>query len=73
MSITDLLVSVPEDGKNVPHEYRSPSMIGHGEAQCVWCYGTNRENAIVAPNHCERRALKDPIYGIPLSAEKLSG
>lgn len=39
----------------VPHEY-GPSFVGHGEAQCKWCFGTNRENAIIAPNHCEARA-----------------
>jgi hypothetical protein len=40
---------------NVPHEY-GPSRVGHGEAQCRWCLGTNRENAIISPNHCEVRA-----------------
>ncbi len=39
----------------VPHEY-GPSKVGHGEAQCKWCFGTNRENAIIAPNHCDSRA-----------------
>lgn len=33
---------------NVPHEY-GPSTVGHGEAQCKWCHGTNRENAILSP------------------------
>jgi hypothetical protein len=42
---------------NVPHEY-GPSRVGHGEAQCKWCHGTNRENAIIAPNHCAERAVK---------------
>jgi len=44
-----------------PHEY-GPSRVGHGEAQCVHCHGTNRENAIIEPNECSarRRAyLKD--------------
>lgn len=40
---------------DVPHEY-GPSRVGHGEAQCKWCHGTNRENAIISPNHCEERA-----------------
>jgi hypothetical protein len=44
---------------NVPHEY-GPSRVGHGEAQCKWCHGTNRENAIIAPNHCEARAQAQP-------------
>lgn len=42
----------------VPHEY-GPSTVGHGEAQCKWCRGTNRENAVVAPNHCAQRAAQD--------------
>jgi hypothetical protein len=43
--------------KQIPHEY-GPSRVGHGEAQCIHCLGTNRENAIIAPNHCEYRAAK---------------
>lgn len=45
--------------EQVPHEY-GPSQVGHGEAQCKWCFGTNRENAIIAPNHCSARAERDP-------------
>lgn len=47
--------------QQVPHEY-STSKVGHGDAQCIWCLGTNRENAIIAPNHCEERARRDPTY-----------
>jgi hypothetical protein len=43
----------------MPHEY-GPSTVGHGESQCVHCHGTNRENAVIAPNHCETRANKQP-------------
>lgn len=50
--------------KLCPHEY-GPSHVGHGEAQCKWCYGTNRENAILAPNNCDARATKDPLYTRP--------
>jgi hypothetical protein len=39
--------------KTFPHIY-GPSEVGHGEAQCVFCLGTNRENAILDPNHCEK-------------------
>lgn len=45
----------PPASECVPHEY-GPSRVGHGEAQCRWCLGTNRENAIIAPNHCDKRA-----------------
>ena len=45
----------------VPHEY-GPSRVGHGDAQCKWCLGTNRENAIISPNHCDQRKRKDPTY-----------
>jgi hypothetical protein len=45
----------------VPHEY-GPSRVGHGEAQCKWCLGTNRENAIISPNHCRWRAERDPAF-----------
>jgi len=45
----------PPANECVAHEY-GPSRIGHGEAQCRWCLGTNRENAIIAPNHCQKRA-----------------
>lgn len=44
-----------------PHEYVA-SQVGHGEAQCRWCYGTNRELAVIAPNHCSERAARDPTY-----------
>ena len=44
---------------NIPHEY-GPSTVGHGEAQCIWCLGTNRENAVLDPNHCAERARRDP-------------
>lgn len=54
MSIQDLFGTVP-DGHEVPHEY-GPSRVGHGEAQCIHCLGTNRENAVISPNHCEVRA-----------------
>lgn len=47
--------------QQVPHEY-GPSTVGHGEAQCLWCKGTNRENAILDPNHCNIRAARDPKY-----------
>jgi hypothetical protein len=40
--------------RQIPHEY-GPSLVGHGEAQCIYCLGTNRENAIISPNHCEAR------------------
>jgi hypothetical protein len=54
---------------DLPHEY-GPSNVGHGEAQCIWCYGTNRENAVIEPDKCSKRmesvangatALLDPI------------
>lgn len=45
--------------KDVPHEY-GPSRVGHGEAQCIHCHGTNRENAVISPNHCEVRAAAMP-------------
>lgn len=47
-----------------PHEYE-PSRVGHGEAQCKWCLGTNRENAIIAPNHCIEREAKDTALRTP--------
>ena len=41
-----------------PHEY-GPSRVGHGEAQCIHCLGTNREIMVVGDlNHCEVRAAK---------------
>lgn len=43
----------------MPHEY-GPSRVGHGEAQCIHCLGTNRENAIIAPNVCPRRTDPRP-------------
>ena len=46
----------------VPHEY-GPSRVGHGEAQCIHCLGTNRENAII--NARLRAALAELI---PLAA-----
>lgn len=39
----------------IPHIY-GPSMVGHGEQQCIFCLGTNRENAVLSPDHCEPRA-----------------
>ena len=47
----------PEPADPVPYQY-GPSRVGHGEAQCVWCLGTNRENAIISPNHCDARATQ---------------
>lgn len=41
--------------KEVPHEY-GPSTVEHGETQCKWCRGTNRENALFSPNQSEERA-----------------
>lgn len=29
-----------------PHVY-GPSRVGHGEGQCIYCLGTNRENAVI--------------------------
>jgi hypothetical protein len=43
--------------EHIPHEY-GPRRGGHGEGQCLHCLGTNRENAIISPNHCEVRAAK---------------
>lgn len=68
MSILDLLGPPPV--VEVPHEY-GPSRVGHGEAQCKWCQGTNRENAVISPNHCDARALRDPAYA-PREVEKLT-
>lgn len=61
------LVKEPEDP--VPHEY-GPSTVGHGETQCKWCYGTNRENAVIAPNHCQIRATDNPRFAKPIACAK---
>ena len=57
----------------VPHQYK-PGGYGHGMMHCIWCKGTERENAVVAPGHCATRALNDPHYNkpepIPLSFTK---
>lgn len=55
MTLQELLGNQPPAGTEVPHKY-GPSNVGHGETQCVYCYGTNRENAIISPNHCNARA-----------------
>lgn len=47
--------------QQVPHEY-GPTMVGHGNAQCKWCKGTDLENQVISPNHCTARALQDPKY-----------
>lgn len=40
------------DAGKTPHEWKS-STLGHGEWQCVWCFATNREIAVIGdPNHC---------------------
>lgn len=57
------------EARQVPHEY-GPSHVGHGEAQCKWCLGTNRENAVIAPNHCEQRAARDPAFSHPASSDE---
>lgn len=56
---------------DVPHEY-GPSQVGHGEAQCKWCLGTNRENAVIAPNHCDERAQRDPQFCHGTSKEQVT-
>ncbi len=63
MSIQELLsmASSQVSLAPVPHQF-GPSTVGHGEAQCRWCLGTNRELAVIAPNHCAVRALRDPKY-----------
>lgn len=49
----------------VPHDWQ-PSKLGHGEQQCRWCQGTNREIAVVGDlNHCPTRASLDPKYSTP--------
>ena len=44
------------EGAGLGHEY-GPSRVGHGEAQCIHCLATNRENAVIAPNVCSARAM----------------
>ncbi len=44
----------PTPDNPVPHDYVA-STVGHGEAQCRYCHGTNRENAVISPNHCTAR------------------
>ena len=51
-----------------PHEY-GPSRVGHGEAQCKWCLGTNRENAIIEPNDCYARRKHDPNWNTRTPAD----
>lgn len=51
-------------GGGLGHEY-GPSMVGHGDAQCVHCFGTNRENAVIAPDLCPARVSA----GMPTDAE----
>lgn len=37
-----------------PHKWE-PSRLGHGESMCVYCYGTNREIAVIGDmNHCPK-------------------
>ena len=61
----------PSMSDPVPHEYVA-SRVGHGEAQCKWCYGANRENAIISPTHCDGRARNDPSYHFDPAADALA-
>lgn len=61
MSVAELLGLLVPPGQEVPHHYIK-STLGHGEAMCVWCHGTNRENAVISPNHCTRRSHDDPKW-----------
>ena len=61
MNILEMILSGQQPSVPVPHEF-GPSHVGHGEYQCRWCLGTNRELAVVSPNHCALRALRDPKY-----------
>jgi len=46
------------DEIKTPHEWIK-SQLGHGEWQCIHCYATNREIAVIGePNHCPDRAQK---------------
>lgn len=47
----------------VPHEY-IPGGHGHDIVHCKWCFGTSRENAIIEPNNCTARRLKDPALQV---------
>ena len=42
----------------VPHEWIT-SRLGHGETQCIHCFATNREIAVIGDlNHCPDHAAK---------------
>ena len=58
----------PEPKNPIPHDY-VPSPLGHGETMCRYCKGTNRENAIISPNHCDARP---PATVKPTDAELLA-
>lgn len=53
---------------SLPHEY-IPAQLGHANQVCKWCAGTPNENAVIAPNHCDKRPVDDTPSSPPPSSE----